>query len=91
VIKPLRAAFSISANEKKPSKKRREEIHRESPPALVSSCVGGFFAELFQLDQEHLEGLVGQVLGKVASARQPHRLARLAAVLFGFAVGKCEA
>ena len=30
------------------------------------------FAELFQLDQEHLEGLVGQVLGKVASARQPH-------------------
>ncbi len=49
------------------------------------------FAELFQLDQEHLEGLVGQVLGKVASARQPHRLTRLEAVLFGFAVGKCEA
>jgi hypothetical protein len=61
-----------------------------APPALLSSCVVDF-AELFQLDQEHLEGLIGQVLGKVASAGHPHRLACLEAVLFGFAVGKCEA
>ncbi len=35
------ATSSISANEKKSSKKRREEIHKEFPPALLSSCVSG--------------------------------------------------
>jgi hypothetical protein len=75
--------------EKNPSKKAREEfIANFLPYRFQVKC--GFSPGLFQLDQDDLKRLIGQVLGQMAPGRKPHGLARDEAVLFGFAIQKCE-